>query len=278
MTYEHLIAALCLFLAGCGTTAMNASRTDPQGLMRQQALSGGPDDVPRTDRSHHLYVLLLKSQNAFSTDAERERLWAALRGEDARYVELLGNLNDVPMDYRIEYVFNHTTPNAKNAEMHLIKPWLKRLSRTERSRASQAKTVLLVKGNLFRLPNSQDVRLTLAGLLFLAETYDGIIVDLLSRKAMAATELRTLLEAPGRLASQIRFVGGRVDGQLGVRTAGLPKYGFPDVFLPTETPTTAVKRLGLVVDALMTGEALPSGVSPRRCKKSRLDFGCYRID
>ena len=113
------------------------------------------------------------------------------------------------MDYRIEYVFNHTTPNAQNAELHLIKPWLKRLRQFDRARVSQAKTVLLVKGDLFRLPTSQEVRLTLAGLLFLAETYNGVVVDLLSRKALGTSDLRTLLEAPTSASSADSVLGGK---------------------------------------------------------------------
>ena len=95
---------------------------------------------------------------------------------------------------------------------------------------------------------------------------------------MAASDLRKVLETPGGIGPQIRLIGARVDGLLGVRTAGLPKYGFPDIFLPTNKPATDVNRLGSVVDALLTGQPVPIGVSLRKCEGSNLDFGCYRID
>ena len=85
------------------------------------------------------------------------------------------------MDYRIEYVFNHASPSSNETELHRIRPWAKRMSAADQERLNRAQTILLVKGDLKRLPNAQETRLTLAALVFLAERYDGVVTQRIFR-------------------------------------------------------------------------------------------------
>ena len=228
-----------------------------------------------TTVSRHLYMLALKPKNAFSTSAERDALWKALQGDDPSIRALLGPIEAIPMDYRIEYVFNHATPSSTEAEMPRVQPWAKRLSAVDQVRLAHAQTILLVKGDLVRLPNAQETRLTLAALVFLAERYDGVVFDLLNREALGATALRQRLIKSGTLPPQIRLIGARVDTRPGIRTVGLPKYGLPDLFLASRQPRQHAKRLSEIVDALLESRGLPNGVSLKPCVGTKLDYGCY---
>ena len=111
----------------------------------------------------------------------------------------------------------------------------------------------------------------------LAETYDGVILDLLNREALSAQTLRTRLETETALPPQIRIIGGRVDRRAGIRTVGLPKYGFPDLFYQTNHPRRDVTKLSAVVDALLTSTALPAHVRLKQCRTTTFDYGCYEL-
>jgi hypothetical protein len=227
--------------------------------------------------SNHLYMLALGPKGAFSTQSQREALWRALRGEDPRYVNLLGSVDRIPMDYRIEYVFNHTTPGSPDAELDRVQPWLKRLDEADRKRVGNAQTILLVKGSLERLPNAQETRLTLSALAFLSETYNGVVFDLLNRQAISARDIRRKLTDPNGLPPQVRLIGAAVDGQRGIRSVGLPKYGLFDVFLASSRTRQGAKRLGAVVDALLEGKPMPPTIQLKPCGSTKLDYGCYQV-
>ncbi len=272
-----LHTALSLFLMLC--VGVGCTRLTPSVSSHQPSDDRKPD--PRVfkarDTSHQLYMLALSPANAFTTQDERNALWAALRGDDPRVVNLLGPIESIPMDYRIEYVFNHTTPDSPEAELEQLKPWMKRLPKDAKARVKTAQTLLLVKGTLDRLPNAQETRLTLAALVFLAEQYNGVVFDLLNRQALTAAEIRTRLSATQGLAPQVRLIGALVDGQKGIRSVGLPKYGLFDVFLASADPRQDSTQLGMVIDALLKGDPLPQTVRLNPCKSTRLDYGCYRV-
>jgi hypothetical protein len=274
-----LVSATCIGLGCSGQQRHSGDELNmPRaGVNTVQSEATHAIGVGASNISNHLYMLALAPTDAFQTKAEREALWRALRGEAPRYLNLLGPVDDIPMDYRIEYVFNHTTPDSPDAEMENVRPWLKRLSQGDRDRVAKAQTVLLVKGSLQRLRNSQETRLTLAALTFLAETYDGVVFDLLNRQALSAQDLRQKLTDPDGLAPQVRFIGASVDGKRGVRSVGLPKYGLFDVFLASAQPRKAARDLAVVVDALLKGKLLPMSLKLENCVSTKLDYGCYQV-
>lgn len=270
-TVLSVFTLLCV-AAGCARLSSQASVYLPPENRQPD-----PNIFKAKDTSHQLYMLALSPANAFTTKDERNALWAALRGDDPTVVKLLGPIESIPMDYRIEYVFNHTTPDSPEAELEQLTPWMKRLPKDAQARVRTAQTLLLVKGTLDRLPNAQETRLTLAALVFLAERYNGVVFDLLNRQALTAAEIRTRLSASQGLAPQVRLIGALVDGHKGIRSVGLPKYGLFDVFLASADPRQDSTQLGMVIDILLNGEPLPSAVDLKPCKSTRLDYGCYRV-
>ena len=269
--------ALSVFTLLCvapGCTSLNQQVSAHQPSEDRQP---DPNVFKAKDTSQQLYMLALSPANAFTTQDERNALWAALRGDDPTVVKLLGPIDSIPMDYRIEYVFNHTTPDSPEAELEQLTPWMKRLPKDAKARVRTAQTLLLVKGTLDRLPNAQETRLTLAGLVFLAERYNGVVFDLLNRQALTAAEIRTRLSSSQGLAPQVRLIGALVDGHKGIRSVGLPKYGLFDVFLASADPREDSAQLGMVIDTLLKGDPLPSTVDLKPCKSTRLDYGCYRV-
>ena len=181
------------------------------------------------------------------------------------------------MDYRIAYIFNHTTPDSPRAESHRWLPWAQRLNAAEQTRVAQAQTILLVKGALRRLPNAQETRLTLGALVYLAERYDGVIFDLLTLEAVSAKTLRQRLASPSALAPQIRFIRARQGVRKGLRTVGLPKYGYPDLFLASLKPKSDAHVLSKAADALLERRAFDKSLSVVPCPVSQFDYGCYEV-
>ncbi len=275
-----LVVCSLLCIACGGAPDLRASNLKGQSCTQddqQTSCAKTGSELVATNMSRHLYLLALAPANAFSSSGERDALWKALQGDEPTIRGLLGPIEAIPMDYRIEYIFNHASPSSKEAELHRIRPWAKRISSADQARLKRAQTILLVKGDLQRLPNAQETRLTLAALVFLAERYDGVVFDLLNREALGAKSLRHRLMNRGGLAPQIRLIGVRVDRRLGIRTVGLPKYGLPDLFLASRQPKQHAKRLSEVVDALLESRALPQGVSLSPCVGTKLDYGCYEV-
>ena len=186
LIHTALSLFVCLCIGG-GCASLN-----PKSSAHLSPVTDRPTTpvVKASNTSHQLYMLALNPADAFTTADERDQLWAALRGDDPGLVDLLGPIESIPMDYRIEYVFNHTTLDSPEAEFEQLKPWMKRLPQDAKERVYTAQTLLLVKGALDRLPNAQETRLTLAALVFLAEKYTGVIFDLLNRQALTAAQRR----------------------------------------------------------------------------------------
>ena len=231
----------------------------------------------RKDTSQHLFLLALQPNQAFTTDAEREALWSALRGEHFETKPLLGRLEQIPMNYRVEYVFNHTTPRNEEAKFHTFKSWLKDMPKRTLKRLESAKTLLLVKGTLPRLAEAQELRLTLAALVFLAERYEGIVFDLLNRKAYDAPSLRWRLENETGLIDQVKFRTASVNQRRGLRTVGLPKYGWPDIFLATTRTREGLDTLRAIVDIFLRS---PKDIERSRfksCGDEVFDYGCVEL-
>ena len=284
-TSQRVLAATLLFglSLGCGAAGMSSVSGHPAPKCESHdGVASCPKmavthHFPPTMDAKHLYVLALGPKDAFTSSDERAELWRALQGAVPSIAPLLGTLEDIPLDYRIEYVFNHTTPSATNAEMHRLRPWAKTLSSSDRRRLQNARTLLLVKGSLARLPNAQETRLTLAALVYLAEKYDGVIFDLLTREAIGVSDLRSRLTPPARLPPQIRLIGVRNQERTGLRTVGLPKYGFPDLFLKTTTPKKHIRTLSAVANALLVPKPLPPWVRLMPCEGGQFDYGCYEV-
>lgn len=253
---------ICL---GCGASV--SERVDPS----PQA------SIVQSDESQHLYLLALQPKNAFKTAEERAELWSALRGDNPSIRPLLGPIEQIPLHYRVEYIFNHGDPANPETEYRRLMSWTKRLTPAAAAKAESAKTLLLVKGTLKRLPQSQDVRLTLAALVFIAEKYDGVILDLLNRRAHTSIDLRKVLLATPSLGIQVRIIGARQGDRRGIRSVGLPKYGYPDLFLATVRPKQDALFLASVVDGLLKVSPMPDGIAMRPCRASDYDFGCYEI-
>ena len=157
-----------------------------------------PATVPEThhlDASHFMFLVALEPPNAFTDESDRKSLWAALRGEVPTYRTFLGNVDDVPFDYRVEFSFNHSDPSQPDTQFHRIRRWADRLPKMEQLKVQKAKTLVLIQGALRPLKNDMQVRFALATLLFLCERYDGVAFDLLTRKALSASMLRTRLSA-----------------------------------------------------------------------------------
>lgn len=263
--FAWVVSGLMWINLGCGASVSQQVDHSPQTFILQR------------DESQHLYLIALQPQGAFKTAEERAELWSALRGDNPDIRPLLGPIEQIPLDYRVEYVFNHGDPANPETEYRRLLAWTKRLTPAAVAKAKSAKTLLLVKGTLKRLPQAQDVRLTMAALVFIAEKYDGVILDLLNRRAHTPSELREALLANDRLETQVRIIGAREGDQRGIRSVGLPKYGYPDLFLATVSPREDAIFLASVVDGLLKISPMPGGIALRPCRTTDYDFGCYEI-
>ena len=239
-----------------------------------------PTTVPKThhlDASQFMFLVALEPPNAFTDESDRKSLWAALRGEAPTYRALLGNVDDVPFDYRVEFSFNHSDPSQPDTQFHQIRRWADRLPQMEQLKVQKAKTLVLIQGALRPLKNDMQVRFALATLLFLCERYNGVAFDLLTRKALSTSMLRTRLTAKLDLFQSIRFGRIKIDGKKGFRSLGLPMFGYPDVFTHSASDAESKRLLIAFLQHLHAHGTRPSWARLQPCDSERLDFGCLHI-
>ena len=126
------------------------------------------------------------------------------------------------------------------------------------------------------LGGGNHIRLVALAALYIAEKYDGVIVDLLTRKAWSPESWRRAISASQIKANQTRIVrqrGGKSGGR--IRSLGWLKFGLPDVVL-RDIPTADMKR---VHDVMLRHEesVLVKGIKPGMSLPGLEDFRVLRV-
>ena len=241
------------------------------------------DQVPMSRSSLQMYLVLTSQPSAMQTPGEVQGMWAAVHGTDPAYGEIRRALTWVPDDYRLDIELDFADLPHKAFPRGRLERLLRQLPASARRRASHAALGISVRSRGKTLNAAAQIRLVGAAALYIAERYQGVIIDLLARRVWTPAAWRAELTAQNLSSNQTRVVLRPRLGQL--RTLGWLKFGLPDVVV-TGVPESEISRIRAqmktawmtrLASGLHVGQPLmPSLAQPlKRCPKSLvLDGEC----
>lgn len=280
-----VVGALCLLVA-CGGTPRPATDSQAIADLDRQATLAFAERGPTL----HQYVVLTARVTAMQTKAERAAMWATVQGKNPRHAWLAQHVATLPGDYEANLTLDFADLPHPVLPPATLGKLLKGLAPVDREQAQAAKLAVFIRGDLKGLPDARQIRLAGAAALHIAEQYDGIIVDLLARKAWTPIAWAKALRAPRLGMEQVRLVATkRLDG-IWLFTRGNPKFGEPDLLMRGVRPAdmaTAQATFKRVHAALLArggvqgdSRATLAGKTLRPCQVPAgiFDAACVEID
>ena len=213
---------LALALTGCGGAPTRTAVVDPALV----------DEVPEPESGQpalQYYLVLTADAGAMPDKAAVDAMFAAVNGEGARYAAVRNRVKWVPGNYRlgVDLDFADLPHPAFSADK--LAALLADLPPEVKAKAAQAKLAITLRSDVTTLPNADHIRLAGLAALYVADVSQGIIVDLLARRAWTPDAWQAELAAGQLGPDQVRLTQ-RADGDgTWLLTRGHPKFGAPDV-------------------------------------------------
>ncbi|MCB9535549.1 MAG: hypothetical protein H6704_04725 [Myxococcales bacterium] len=269
----------CLLLLACG----GAPPPAPAGAPAEDPdLAGLPDPHRPTLQA---YLVLTRDPAAMQDPAAVAAMWDAVHGKTPRYAPIRGHVRWVPGDYALDVELDFADLPHPRFSTERLAPILAALPPAERAKAEQATLGVLFQSRVDALPDGNHIRLAGAAALYAADRYDGVVVDLLARRAWTPAAWHAELAGPALSDRQRRFV--RAGDTL--LTRGNPKFGAPDVRVVgvTKANLAAAQARFAALDrrALARGGAvgdtvrLPGGdpITLAACGSPPADAACVQV-
>ena len=269
---------LCLQLACAGSPPASFVDTDPDAVF---------ESIPALQ----MYLVLTQQADAMQGEDALQDMWAAVHGErkNFRFIRNWLAKSKVPRDYKVDIELDFATLPHEKLPARMLNPILKGLSPERRAAAARATLAVSFRSHNQTLPAANHLRLVGAAVLRAAERYDGIVVDLLSRRAYTAKAFRTHLVS-SRLNEEAISIKRRPlkDGRHLVISRGQIKLGLPDFvigpFSSGDTPLlnqiSAILRRDISLEQTQLGaERRVSGVYWQYlpCPKLGFDGRCIHL-
>lgn len=208
------------------------------------------DQVFASRDALQMYLVLTNQPAAMQSPADVEDMWTAVRGEqqDFTFVSKYVSQIHVPADYRVDVELDFASLPHPKLSAKRLHPMLRNLPAAAKKRSDEAVLAVSIRSRSQTLPLGNHIRLVGAAVLRAAERYNGVIVDLLARRAYTADSWRREISRENLSARQIRIAKRRApNGRILFLSRGHIKYGAPDVvvgpFRPDQEDTA--KRLFL---------------------------------
>ncbi len=208
----------CLLLLACG----GAPPAAPPSPTEDPDLAGLPDANRPTLQA---YLVLTRDPTAMQDPTAVAAMWDAVHGKTPRYAPIRGHVRWVPGDYALDVELDFADLPHPRFSAERLAPLLAGLPPAERAEAERAALGVLFQSRVDALPGGNHIRLAGAAALYAADRYDGVVVDLLARRAWTPAAWHAELAGPQLSDRQRRFV--RAGDTL--LTRGNPKFGAPDV-------------------------------------------------
>ncbi|MEZ4474311.1 MAG: hypothetical protein R3F60_26700 [bacterium] len=193
---------LCLLLAGCG-----GAKAPPPSLADDPA-----DALPAYgEPALQLYLVLTRDGKAMQGKAAVDAMWAAVNGEGARYAPIRQRVKWVPGDYQVDVALDFADLPHPAFSAQKLAPMLADLPADAREAAEQATLAVVVRSGAQTLPRGDQIRLAGLAALYAADSSDGIILDLLARRAWTRDAWQQELAAERLGPDQVRLTS-RADG------------------------------------------------------------------
>lgn len=241
--------------------------------------------------SVHQYVVLTTDPEAMQSEAAVKAMWATVHGKQPRHAWIKRYAATLPGDYKA----NITLDFADLPHPVLAKPVLDRLLTglppAAAAQARRARLAVFIRGDLPALPDATQVRLVGLAVQHVAEAHDGVIIDLLTRRAWTRDAWLAQIKAERLGSAQVRLQARKQDGAVWLYSRGNPKFGEPDLLMtaiaPADLPAAKARfarahaailqrgggRLGDASDAVVGDVTLGPCAAP----EGLFDVECARI-
>lgn len=210
-----ILTGLLVAACGGGPSAAPPPAIDPD-------LAGLPDPHRSTLQA---YLVLTRDAAAMQDPTAVAAMWDAVHGKSPRYAPIRGHVRWAPGDYALDVELDFADLPHPRFSAERLAPILAALPPAERAKADEAALGVLFQSRVDALPDGNHVRLAGAAALYAADRYDGVVVDLLARRAWTPAAWHAELAGARLSDRQRRFV--RAGDTL--MTRGNPKFGAPDV-------------------------------------------------
>lgn len=240
----------------------------------------------------HQYVVLTGDTTAMQSKAAVKGMWDAVHGKASRHAWVWRYLTGLPAGYEANITLDFADLPHKVLSEEKLSKLLKGLPKDVASKARAARLAVFVRGDLQALPNAAQVRLAGVAALHVAEQSDGVIVDLLTRRAWTRAAWLAEIRSEQLGPDQVRLSAAKRDGGVWLYTRGNPKFGEPDLLMKGVTPAAmpaAKTRFTTVHEALLrrgggrVGDASDRTVAdtpllPCDAPQGIFDVECVRIE
>ncbi len=233
-------------------------------------------------KSTQLYVILVADPQAMQGPDPFGPVDAAVNGEGARYASIRAQAKGVPNGYSVDWALDFADlPHAAFSPEKLA-PMIKQLPSDARELAAQAKLAVVIHSDTKLLPEGNHIRLAGIVPLYVADHYNGVIIDLMARRAWTADGWHSELILPTLSENQLHMVTrDDTGGSKWLMTRGNPKYGVPDLEMRGVAPAglEAARAQFAVVEARLLARG-PSVAPKAACMApaGTYDGECRRIE
>lgn len=271
------LLALTAGAIACGGSSGAADRRAANAALAEDASFWPDPDV----KSLQLYVVLTPDPAAMQGDAAFAGVDAAVNGEGPRYASVRDRVRGIPSGYRVDFSVDFADLPHPAVDMAQLGPMLKGLPGDARALAESAKLAVFVRSDAKLLPRGDHLRLTGLVPLNIADRWDGVIVDLLARRAY--TKDQWLAEIAGERLSdrQVRMVErDDAGGTKWLMTRGNPKFGLPDLEMrgvPEAQLAAARARFAAAQARLQARGPAALPAEPCTAPQGTYDAACRRL-
>ena len=219
------------------------------GLM---ACGGGPKSKPAADFEDdavrvveyqptlHQFVVLTANPKAMQSEADRKAMWAAVNGTDPQHAWIAPYVKRLPPGYKANITLDFADLPHDALPANRLDSLIKDLSKVQQAKARDAQLAVFVRGDLVGLPGAAQLRLAGAAVQQIAEAHDGVIIDLLARRAWARDAWLAEIKARQLGPDQIRLGAAKKGGGIWLFSRGNAKFGEPDLLIRDIAPDRMV--------------------------------------
>ncbi len=219
---RRAIAALALCagaLVGCG----GAPAPRP-------ALDDAPEVFDVGPPALQLYAVLTADPKAMQGADAVPGMWAAVGGQGARYAPVRQRLAWAPADYALDVALDFADLPDPRVPLAPFEGMAAALPGAAQAQVKAARLVVYLRSDAASLPLGGHVRLAGLAALYAADRWDGLVFDLIARKAWTADAWRAELMRPALAPAAHHTLSVRTDGERRwVYSRGEAKFGRPDV-------------------------------------------------
>lgn len=264
------------------------------GGAAQTTLTGLDDELASLDSGRpalQYYVVLTANPQAMQAKADIDAMWRAVDGQGARYQAVRRHVKWVPGEYRLDITTDFAAlPHPQVSHAQLV-AMTKGLPAEIQAKAKAAQLAVFLRSDTATLPGGNHIRLAGLAALYAADAYDGMLIDLIARRAWTPDAWQAELSGARLTARQARLARrADAEGTKWLYTRGNPKWGRPDVQMRGVRPGTmqaAQARFTAVNTAVLQnggrpGMTLKTAAGPLRLQpctapKRFHDAGCVQI-